>query len=168
MQPSSRNRRRHASLPTTPRTASTNYADEDCTIQGHSQGHICFTHTIGFLSEGHYEPDLVSLLLRKAGDVEVNPGPVQTRRQAKASQSGIQSVDLDSKHDKPSNQHKHDKTTNKTNTSTIPDPPKCTTPTHEPPVSDMNAPNVLATPSKTSNTPLVESDFPQTPIAHNQ
>ena len=133
MQPSSRNRRRHASLPTTPRTASTNYADEDCTIQGHSQGHICFTHTIGFLSEGHYEPDLVSLLLRKAGDVEVNPGPVQTRRQAKASQSGIQSVDLDSKqdkpsvdldskHDKPSNQHKHDKTTNKTNISTNPGP----------------------------------------------
>ena len=58
---------------------------------GHSQGHICFApHTIGFLIRRHYEPDIVSQLLRRAGDIESNPGPIQTRRQRIASQASEQ------------------------------------------------------------------------------
>ena len=39
-------------------------------------------NSIGFLAEWHYEPDIVSTLMMRSGDIETNPGPVMTRRQS--------------------------------------------------------------------------------------
>ena len=101
-----------------------------------------YPHSIGFLIEGHYEPDLVSLLLRRAGDVEVNPGPVQTRRQTRLdSQRGKQAEGINM-HDSATKLATHDAPTQTTPTSTMP------------------APNVQLTPNKPTHA-MVESDLPQ-------
>ena len=34
------------------------------------------------MAEWHYEPDIVSTLMMRSGDIETNPGPVMTRRQS--------------------------------------------------------------------------------------
>ena len=39
------------------------------------------------MENGHYEPDLVSMLQRRAGDIETNPGPVMTRRQSRSEEA---------------------------------------------------------------------------------
>ena len=39
------------------------------------------------MENGHYEPDLVSMLQMRVGDIETNPGPVMTRRQSRSEEA---------------------------------------------------------------------------------
>ena len=110
-------------------------------------------HAIGFLSVGHYVPDLVSQLLRRAGDIESNPGPMYTRSQRVASQSGNH-TERESRQDKP-NQKMN------TRSNTMRD--RCTTPPPTP-SSIMLASNTITTP-KTTNEKSDSSNppYPNTP-----